>query len=238
MGKFKNVLYFIVFLLLNPRLLTKTLNGLYLPVFVQYEWLKKYEINTIIDVGAATGNVSSAVGSLFPNAKIYAFEPIEENYRTIKSKSLQNPIIVEKVAISNKNGRIKFYKNSYLPTSSLLPLEDVYEHKFPVAKKIQVETITLDSYFKDISLSEKIFLKIDTQGSELQVLQGAAKLLEKVSIIHIETNFSDYYIGQCLFGDIYNFLTKLGFVYKGSVPDGQFYPDFNLKLQENSIFIK
>jgi len=233
-----NVIYFIVYLILNPKLLPYALKGLYLPVFVQYRWLREYKIDAIIDVGAAVGNVSLAVGALFPNAKIFAFDPIEENCKELKKRDCHHRIIVEEVVISDNKGEVEFFINSYLPASSLLQFEDEFRNIFPVSDKIKVKTVTLDSYFSKVPLGKKIFLKIDTQGSELAVLQGAEKLLEKVSIVHIETNLSDYYLGQHLFGDIYDFLVELGFEYRGSIPDGQFFPKFNLNLQENSIFIK
>lgn len=237
MNKIQNYLFFIVYLLLNPRLLLKGLKGIYLPVIVQYEWLKDYKIDTVIDVGAYVGNVSQALQHLFPEAKIYAFDPIEENCKKIKEKDTLGKIIVENVAVSDKNGEAEFYINNYRPTSSLLPFENQFQTKFPLAKKVKVKVINLDTYFKNIKVKEMVLLKIDVQGTELQVLKGAKDLLKKVSIIHIETTMDVYYQNQHLFGEVYDFFVQSGFVYKGSIPDGQFCPEFGLKLQENSIFI-
>ena len=237
MDKIKNSVFFLIYLLLNPRHFFKAVRGIYLPVFVQYEWLKNYKINTVVDVGASVGNVSHALHNLFPKAKIYAFDPIESSCNEINKKSFSNQMVIEKVAISNKEGESLFYKTNYLPTSSLLPLEKKYQAKFPLKEKLKVRVTTLDKYFKNIPVKKEVFLKIDTQGAELQVLQGGIEFLKKVSIIQIETIFDDYYLGQYLFQDIYGFLIKLGFVYKGSIIDAEFYPKLVLKLEENSIFI-
>lgn len=237
MKKIQNYLFFVVYLLLNPQLLLQGLKGIYIPVIVQYEWLKDYNISTVIDVGAYVGNVSQALQYLFPAARIYAFDPIEENCKTIKEKDTRGKIIVENVAVSDKNGQAEFYINNYRPTSSLLPFENQFQTKFPLAEKVEVKVINLDTYFKNIKIGEMALLKIDVQGNELQVLKGAKDLLKRVSIIHIETTMGNYYQNQHLFGDVYDLLVQSGFVYKGSIADGQFSPEFGLKLQENSIFI-
>lgn len=244
MGKitsFKNILFFFFYLICNLRLIPLALRNIYLPVFVQFEWLKRYNIATVIDIGANRGHTVKALRHIFPKATIYAFEPIKEECVKIKKRVSSPNLIVENVALSNKKGITTLYKYNYTPASSMLPFLTDYIKKFKGLsrfERIQVETTTLDSYFENINLSDMVFLKIDTQGTEKLILEGGGNLLKDVSIIHIETSFVELYKNQCLFKDVYNYLIKLGFKYMGSVNEAHFYPIFEPYEVINSIFLK
>lgn len=240
MINFKNYFFFFIYILFNPRLVPLIFRRIYIPVFVQYEWLRKFDIKTIIDVGAYHGHVSQSLHYFFPDAKIYAFEPIEQNYIKLEKTLTSKNIILNKIAISNKIGQTTFYINKYIPASSLLQMEEDYGKKFPFmtnVTEVKVETTTLDSYFKNKEIDKLVFLKLDTQGTENLILQGGQKFLKNVSIIHIETSFENMYKKQGLFKDVYGFLTGLEFKYMGEAGESQFYPIFNLSTSGNSIFI-
>ncbi|KKQ75903.1 MAG: hypothetical protein US96_C0002G0016 [Candidatus Woesebacteria bacterium GW2011_GWB1_38_5b] len=235
---FNNLLFFFLYVIINPRLIKPLINGLYLPVYVQFEWLKKYNFSTIIDVGAYHGHVTKVLHYLFPTARIYAFEPLEENIRYIKSHVRFNGLHLEKFALSSTLGKKIFYKTEYLPASSLLKLSNSIDNQTTSENiKTIVNSTTLDAYFKNINLKGNVLLKSDVQGAEDQVLRGGSAFLKKVSVIHIETSFKKLYLGSCSFSQIYNILSKKGFEYCGSVPDGEFYPIFNPNEASNSIFI-
>ena len=215
---------------------------MYLPAYPQYTWLKKYNINTVIDIGAYHGDVAKVLSDLFPKAAIYAFEPSPREYQKMKRSCTFNNFIPENLALSNKTGRrTHFYVSTYAPASSLLTPSALYRKKDKrVTKltKIAVKTTTLDTYFRDKKLKKHIFIKIDTQGSEKLILQGGKKILEQASIVHIETSFKKLYNNQCLFDEIYEILTRFGYRYRGSINESHFYPDYHLSDQENSIFIR
>lgn len=239
-GKIKNLTFFAIYLFLNPSLLPLSLRGIYLPVYIQFQWLKKYDIKTIIDVGAFHGHISKSLNYLFPKAKIYAFEPIEDNFKLLKKTFTSKGIITEKIALSNRVGNSTFYINNYIPASSILPLEEQHRQKYPFmanTKKTTIKTTTLDTYFKDKKLEKMVFLKIDTQGTENLILYGGKKLLKSVAIIHIETPYGKMYQNQATFKDIYEFLTNLGFAYMGEARESQFYPAFSPQDSANSLFI-
>lgn len=244
MGKitsFKNILFFFFYLICNPRLIPLALKNIYLPVLVQFEWLRKYDISIIIDIGASSGQVTKALYCLFPKAIIYAFEPLKTECARIQSKILSKNIIVENVALSNRSGTATLYKNSFSPASSMLPFLPEYAKKnknISKFEKVKMKTITLDSYFKNIKLSGIVFLKIDTQGTEKLILEGGENLLRNVSIIHIETSFVGLYKNQYFFKDVYDYLINHGFEYMGSDNEAHFYPVFGPSETTNSIFLK
>jgi FkbM family methyltransferase len=237
MEKIINNIFFILYLFFNPRLWFLIFKKVYLPVYVQFEWLKEYKINTVIDVGSSVGNVSFALSKIFPSAVIYAFDPIKENCESFKKKKGNSKIQINNFALSNKKERVKFITAKYNPVSSMLSLRKEYQKIYPIKNIRMVNTTTLDLFFQSRSLKNLVFLKIDTQGTEKQILEGASKLLKRVAIIHIESSFEPIYFGQSKFGEIYDILTKAGFEYSGSVAESIFIPDFTHKKQENSIFI-
>lgn len=231
----KNLIFFLFYLICNPRFLRVFLNNIYLPVYIQYEWTKGYKISTVIDVGAYRGYVSNVFNYLFPQVKIYAFEPTDEIDK-LSDRNLSN-IIVERFALSDKLGYSYFNKTFFGPASSLLPLSKIYGKTIKVAKKSKVKITTLDMYFKNKKLEKPIFLKIDTQGTERAILGGASKLLRNVAIIHIESPIKELYKGQSYFEDIYKLLTKNDFRFIGDIPDSQFYPRFSPPDVINCIYV-
>lgn len=232
MYKIKNYIFFFGYLLLNPRLIKLAIiNGVYIPVYVQFEWLKKYKIGTIIDAGAHQGKVSQSIKILFPKAAVYAFEPNIKLHSKIQNV-IKNDLMLAPYALSDKNTKTIFYNYNDPAMSSLLPLT-----KHEEVKTTDIETVTLDAYFKNKKLKKNIFLKIDTQGAEELILKGAKNILKDILVIHVETFFDPLYKNQTLFENIYELLTKQGFRYMGDAQESYFYPRFGPPEITNSVFI-
>lgn len=236
MYKVKNLVFFLFYLILNPRYILLIFKNIYIPIFIQFEWLKKYNIKTIIDVGAHQGKVSKALSCIFPKADIYAFEPSFNNYKITSSQVAGKNIKIENIALSDQIGTNTFFEYSDDVLSSLMQKKTNYFDQSVLLDKYPVKTTTLDSYFKKYKLKPHTLLKIDTQGNEGLVLKGGKNMLKQVSIIHIEMSFKEFYKGQSLFTDIYTYLIDLGFVYAGEVRESHFYPIFNIENQVNAVF--
>lgn len=241
MNKYINPIFFLFYLFSRPRLFLLLFKKIYLPVYIQYEWIKKYNINTFIDIGASQGRVSRVIHYFFPSAIIYAFEPLPTEFKNLKKYISSPNIILNNIALSDSIGKTVFYINNHAPSSSMLKVSKDGKNLFPFLHKyhkVTVNKTTLDSYFKNRKIKKNIFLKIDVQGAEKMVFEGGLSFLKNVSIIHVETSFEEIYNNQCLFADIYKFLTNIGFVYVGNVKESEFFPYFKLPIQENSIFIR
>lgn len=241
MKNLRNITFFLLYVALRPKLALLVFKGIHIPSYLQLEWTRDFKVGTVIDVGACRGDSLNAMRLLHPKAALYAFEPIEENFKVLSSRFSQVASI-NKLAISNKVGKARFYKNNVLQASSLLPIQTHKKSAYKLlsnASVVNVDTTTLDNFFGSIELRKTIFLKLDTQGTEDLTIKGGKTLLSHVSSIYIETSFRDLYKGQCFFDDIYNQLKNLGFEYAGgSLIDYGFYPYFGLPRSENSIFIR
>ena len=179
-------------------------------------FLKKemgFNFSTIIDVGAAVGGYSKAAHIIFPNAKIYAFEPIPDSFD--KLKSIANKIKNMQCfnfALSDKEGETEFHLNEFSYSSSLLKMTDTHKTIYPFAKNetiVKVKTSKLDSILNE--LGGNVFLKMDVQGSELSVLKGAANLLKEIDVIQLEVSFMNFYEGQASVENIIIFLKSFSF---------------------------
>ena len=77
--------------------------------------------------------------------------------------------------------------------------------------RINVDTFTLDRFFKDYSINFVDLMKVDTQGAEELVLEGGAGSLDKIKAIILEVSFFDYYVHKTSFMDIEKYLLPAGF---------------------------
>lgn len=156
--------------------------------------LSPEKVSLVIDVGAFSGQYSFRALSYYPNCKVIAFEPSTDNIRLFKDNIKEqffSRITIHKSAVSNENGESVLNITSYGPANSLEPQSKEHHrqnpHVFETSKE-SVIVVTLD----DILSSESIIdvLKIDTEGHEVKVLQGARRILEKTRYVIIEISLA------------------------------------------------
>jgi FkbM family methyltransferase len=170
----------------------------------------------IIDAGAHIGTDSIAMANLFPEGKIYSFEPIPIVFKRLKKNANKyNNIICYPFALSNKDGISSIYvsKGSSDGSSSLLPpKEHLIAHPtvtFPSI--IEVSTITIDSWKSENKIDKVDFLWLDLQGHELDVLKSAKETLKKVRAIYTEVNLIENYDKTALYPELRDWLNGEGF---------------------------
>ena len=135
---------------------------------------------TIVDIGANVGYYSVELGRILSSsAKIHAFEPVPESFeqleRNVRLNSLSNVVSCNQVAISNSDGSLALYKprisgSSASSARNLHPKEKVH--------RILVAMTTLDNYIDSQALDSFDLLKIDVEGAELMVIEGALRAIK------------------------------------------------------------
>lgn len=202
--------------------------------------IKPLGIKTVIDIGANTGMFSKEMRKRFPDAQIYAFEPLSDCYKTLVSKmSSDNKFKAWNIALGDSNGQAEIKRSSFHPSSSILQMASLHKKLYPKSKGLKTESIEIKRLddINELALEKNILIKIDVQGFEDKVIKGGKKTIERASVIIIETSFVTLYENQPLFDDIYNMLIGLGFSYYGDV--GRHYSRFSDKLiYEDSVFLK
>jgi len=178
-----------------------------------------------IDIGAR-GGVHSLVEPLADCTAVLAFEPDEDECARLlkKQKAKYAAIEILPVALADKEGEKILYKYASPVNNSLRP-ENTYAinrykiNTFQRIGTIPIQTTTLDKVlFEKTSLLDTYgeFIKLDTQGTEWEILQGAQRVLEERTLaIILEADFFPYYEGQKLFSDVEIFLRKRGFFFYG-----------------------
>ncbi len=236
-------LHQIIFIIENPSSLKARLSGCYFEIYNMLFRIKSMNIipKTIIDIGANRGMFSKTASYLFKNAKIIAFEPLKECYQELQKLDTTISFFeCYNCAIGNKKEKSQIFKSSYNYSSSLLEMTDLHKAAFPDSEKMFVEDIeitTLDEALFDKDLEKPVLIKIDVQGYENFVIEGATKILEKTDIIICELSFYRLYQNQILFQDVYNQLINLNFRFLGSVGE-LLHPETSSILQIDGLFVK
>ena len=187
------------------------------------EWNKQFELlkgkaSTILDVGAAVGDTVVKYAELFPNAKIHAFEPFPESFETLHTRFRRNSnIVLNKQALSDQFGGATMNVNKMVDTNSMLKSKNIgatSDKSCETVGQIYIDTDTLDNYCFRNKIQKIDILKIDVQGFEIEVLNGAHNLLQDnaIKMVFVESYFEQQYVDQPLFHEIAAVLYKWGFV--------------------------
>jgi len=227
----------------NPKLLLLRWKGGSISRFISLNqpWLRELNIATVLDIGAYTGGSAIIIHAIFPNAKIYSFEPLPSCFEKLQMRMARVKSFTGfNIAIGELAGNLMIECNDFTPSSSLLKMTNLHKTEFPhtcESKAFRVKVERLDSIAEQLTITDPLWIKIDVQGYENKVLQGGERTIKKAKIIVIETSFKKLYKGQSLFDDIYRQLTHWGFTYMGAIEQLRSHKSGQL-LQEDSIFIK
>ena len=206
--------------------------------------LAYHNIDLVFDVGANIGQYAKLLRELGYSGRIVSFEPLSSAYSQLKAVSEKDPLweIAPQTAIGNQEGEIviNIAGNSY--SSSALPMLDAHLESAPESAYSGSETVKLsrlDTLAKNYIKSEtkSIFLKIDVQGLEKQVLEGATAILPLVKGIKLELSLVPLYEGQVLFKEMIDIVEKLGYELYGIEP-GFTAEKTGRMLQMDGIFFK
>jgi FkbM family methyltransferase len=175
------------------------------------------DVRCIFEVGAADGRDALTYSKAFPEAKIYAFEPLPENFKKLAEVAKENPNIVAiKKAVSDVPGKAQFNVTALSDASSLLESNQTgstFDRYTVPVNTIEVDVTTLDIFTAQEKITEIDLLKMDAQGAELLILHGAKHLLENTAVrmIYTEINFMDIYRAGTKWYDLASYLGNFGF---------------------------
>lgn len=176
----------------------------------------------IFDIGAHRGKFSLKLLTIFPWSKIYSFEPSSNSFQDLKKASTMHPEITAfQYALGETERTSTINLNQFDETNSLFTARKTNSYIDALTRTFSTEEIiikTLDSLCCELSIKAIDILKIDVQGSELNVLKGAKYLLSNQAIhfIYCEVEFLEIYQDQPLIEDIIKYLrvfqyTPIGF---------------------------
>jgi FkbM family methyltransferase len=197
-------------------------------------YLYNFNINYVLDVGAFIGEYVDLIKSAKPDVYVFSVEANKDCEFLLKQKNPNSTI----ACLSEKKDKKIFYKTkeNLICTGNSLYRENTKHYSDEKIICEEVDTISLDELLQIEQPNIKFdFLKIDTQGSELDILKGASKTLENIRLIVAETDVSGYNIGAPKQQEVIDYLSSVGFVVD-SVIDNLIW-DGKL-LQQDLIFKK
>ena len=184
------------------------------PAYQTVQALKAHNINVVFDVGANIGQFASELREYGYEGKIVSFEPLPDAHQALMDKSNgdKNWFIHPRCAIGAYSGEIEINVATNSVSSSILRMLTAHEDAAPESQfshKSIATMVTLDSVLKEYtSLQDKIFIKIDTQGYEWSVLDGAELAINQCKGLSLELSLIPLYEGQKLWIEIVERLKK------------------------------
>jgi len=207
----------------------------------RFGWLRNLNINTVIDIGANTGQFARLIHHLVPQSDIYSFEPLASCFEELQREMGRvKQFRALKYALGEEDGEVDMHRSEFSPSSSLLTMKQLHAKLFPYTAKTWVERVpmrTLDGVATDLQFRDNVLVKIDVQGYEDRVIRGGGRTVSRAKALIVETSFQPLYASQVLFDGIYSMLKELGFSYTGSI-DQLHSPLDGSVLQCDAVFVK
>ena len=187
--------------------------------------INRFEIDLILDVGANVGQFALELRSLGYQGRLVSFEPLSNAHPELEKAAGRDSrwTVHPRCAIGAHDGEVEINIAGNSLSSSILPMMESHASAAPGSAYIGAEKVPmfrLDTVAPPyLGKAHKPFLKIDTQGYEWQVLDGAGAILPRMSGVLCELSLVPLYDGQRLWLELIQRLEDEGFtlwsIYKG-----------------------
>jgi FkbM family methyltransferase len=198
------------------------------------------ECDLVVDIGANNGQWMNSIRNHGYKGEAICIEPIKENYLKLKTRNFDKTTTLN-CAIGNKNGYIYINQASNDgQSSSILELDSYHKSAAPEIKWLGRKKVKIYKLSRILETSQhnKIFVKIDTQGYEFEVLKSINKrTLTKILAFEIETNLVSTYKNVTVIEDVIKLLRGFGFK-PFRLQNGFGMPNFGQQLQVDIIFVR
>jgi FkbM family methyltransferase len=205
--------------------------------------LASHGVNLVLDVGANTGQFARSIREAGYKGRIVSFEPLSDAHEQLQLRSRDDPRweIAPRAAIGDHEGEVDMYIAGNSVSSSPLAMLESHVMAEPASACVGTDRVPLSrldtmacAYLDPPCVP---FLKIDTQGYEDRVLDGAPDVLQKVCGLQLELSFVYLYQGQQLFDPMVKRLYALGFSIWAIWPGFQ-DPQSGRMLQADATFFR
>lgn len=189
----------------------------------QRRLLENKESPLILDVGANIGQTVAHYRETFARPILHCFEPDQTAFEQLRQRySGLEAVVLHQAAMGRRSGTASFHAHKVSGISSLLEVDQEHIVRFTLQNEWapgrgevteSVQVLTIDGYLHAQGITHVDILKVDAQGTELQVLEGAERALgqNQISIIYCELNFGRFYHGQGFHYQIAAFLHRHGY---------------------------
>lgn len=205
--------------------------------------LATHRIDTVIDVGANDGGYGSLLRRGGFDGAILSFEPLLEAHARLLAAAQADDKwhVYPRGALGSENGEVQIHVAGNSASSSILPMHETHEKAAPESRYVGVQTVQVQRLdevrHEALERGDRILLKIDTQGYEMPVLQGAEQLLPRVAGVQLELSLTPLYEGQMLYLEMIQWMQSRGFDLWNLIP-GFIDPVSARMLQFDGLFFR
>jgi FkbM family methyltransferase len=200
-------------------------------------------VTVLLDVGANEGQYAGYLRNAGWRGRIVSFEPVAAVHATLTANAARDPAweVAPAMALGAEEGEAEIIVSNETDMSSMLPLKDEILRVSPSSAPAGKETVTvrtLDTVFADyVGEADRAFLKIDTQGYERAVLDGAKETVPKLAGLQVELSLTPLYEGEADWHALVERIEAGGFELSFVLPG---YYDRHLKrmLQFDGVFMR
>lgn len=215
-------------------------------VFQRLNLLGSYGFSprTILDIGAYQGDWTRMMKVIFPLSRVFMVEATPDKKNILKKVEEADGFEIALLGEKNKKS-VDFYvadpKETDITTGNSVYIEKT--RFFDVDHVVKLPMTTLDDLVKKKKLKNIDFIKIDTQGSELDILKGGKKTIKDCQFILLETQNLEYNSGAPFIEDVIIDMKGYGFrlfdiVEIHYLPDGELFQVDLLFVKKDSKFLK
>lgn len=215
----------------------------------EYKFLNSYikDNMTIVDAGAHDGTYAEYIFNLNPSVTIHCFEPTASAFAELKTRLAKEiktgKLTANNAGLSTEIGEAELFIYNELDQRNSLHLNPAHDFDSSLLHKEKIKLTTLDDYIERNKISHIDFLKIDVEGHEAKVIEGAASSLKKkiIKCVQFEYNNNWAAAGFTL-ENVFGTLTPIGFKFYrltlwGSLPIKRFESDLENFKHSNYIAI-
>ena len=184
----------------------------------EYKFLNSYiKSNMIVfDIGANVGDYTKYILKINPNVKVFCFEPVLKTYNTLiknlSSEIKDSKVVCNNLALSNEIGEAEMYIYDDFDGRNSLHFNPVHSYDPKILHKEKANLTTLDDYVIKNGIDRIDLLKIDVEGHETRVIEGAANLIKKKMIKCIQFEYNNNWASaEFTLQNIYNLLSEFGY---------------------------
>jgi FkbM family methyltransferase len=180
-----------------------------------FDTVRASKPNFFIDVGANVGQSALEFLYYWPDCKIVSFEPLTEAHAiaTEVSKNYPSWKVYPRMALGDAESEVTINVSANGLSSSLLDMKKLHQDAAPESVYVKEESTPIRRLDQTIERNpeNRYYLKIDTQGYELNVLRGCDGILDQIVAVQLELSWDELYAGQPMAMEVVSWLLDKGF---------------------------
>lgn len=205
--------------------------------------LRDHDIDCIIDIGANMGQTYDTLRRWGYKGEVISIEPLPSLQENLQEKAKKDPLwtVLPPLALGEANKDIEMNVSEATDMSSILEVSDELLTALPksnIVTKVTIPMKTLDTLYEELNLKSKnVFLKIDTQGYEMNILRHGLNALTQMKGVRLEMSLFEVYKGEALMADVMMFMQDQGFK-PHLLWETYFSRKLNRQLQADGVFYR